>query len=150
MDHWKTKPTIPINEMNDESLPNKKESEENKIKAVIIFSNGDRFKLTYRNDKKQDYGKYYNVNEEKFKGKDADDKPTGQGIRAYENGNHFIGTFQCGDKHGHGVLYDTNETIEAGIWVNDGPTNQDLKTISNGHFYEWKDEKRRRISISCL
>ncbi|CAF4287506.1 unnamed protein product, partial [Rotaria sordida] len=78
------------------------------------------------------------------------DKAHGKGIRAYENGHHFIGTFQCGNKHGHDVLYDTNETIEAGIWVNDEPTNQDLKTISNGHFYEWKDEKRRRTSISCL
>jgi hypothetical protein len=118
------------------------ESKETKIKAVITFSNGDQYKITYQNDRKQGHGKYYSVEGEQFEGQDADDQANGEGICVFSSGNYFIGTFKNGNKHGHGILLDNpNESIQAGVWTNDEPDNQSLKIISNSNKYEWKDDR---------
>ncbi|CAF2639469.1 unnamed protein product [Rotaria sp. Silwood2] len=149
IDHRETRSTASTNAMNDESSPKKKKSNEDEIKVVTTFFNGDQYKLKYRNGKKQNYAKYYKVNGEKVEGKDADDKATGEGICTDLNGSRYIGAFKHGNRHGHGILDDTNGMVQAGLWANDEVTDQDLKIISNGHFYEWKNDKgeQRQYSV---
>ncbi|CAF1321970.1 unnamed protein product [Rotaria magnacalcarata] len=142
-DHRIIKSVTSENEMNDEVVSTQNKSKKNETKAVITFSNGDRYMFRHRDGKRQDGGTYHSLYGEKLKGESAEDKANGEGILTFTGGNHFIGTFKRGKRHGHGILYEKNETIDAGEWMDDELTNQDLKIVSNGYAHRWKNGQYR-------
>lgn len=118
-------------------------SSNEEVKAVITFSDGDQYKLIYKNGNRQIDGTYFSVNGEKFHGEHAIGKANGEGILAFENNIRFIGTFQLGKRHGHGIFYHSDGTIEAGEWSDDEQTDQIFQKKSNGISHKWQNSKHK-------
>ncbi|CAF3737411.1 unnamed protein product [Rotaria socialis] len=131
---------IIVGTTNIKSFSDKTKSKETMIHAVITFSNGDRYEIAYRNDKKHGYGKFYCIDGNVFDGPNADQKANGDGICVFETGSRFIGTYKNGNRYGHGILLCENGAIQACDWVDDVRKGQSLQIQSTGGLYEWKDE----------
>ena len=76
---------------------------------------------SYRNGKRDGYGKFSMINGDIYEGEFRNDCYNGKGIYKWNNGLIYVGKFKDNRKEGFGVLTNPNIGKIIGLWRNDQP-----------------------------
>jgi len=83
----------------------------------LIYSNGDRFKGQWGDDRASGFGIFSYSNGNRFEGQWLDDKRHGRGqFSCAEDGSVYDGEFAFGRKEGRGVLRLASGHVLSGVW----------------------------------
>ena len=78
---------------------------------------------SYRNGKRDGYGKFVMINGDVYEGEFRNDKYNGKGIYKWQNGLEYNGKFKDNKKEGFGILSSPLFGKMIGLWRNDAPLN---------------------------
>ncbi|UJR32704.1 hypothetical protein I4U23_020163 [Adineta vaga] len=116
---------------------------DNIVMSTITFSNGDRYEVTYRNGKKEGYGRYTSTHGKVYEGYEASNMAKGRGTCICTNGDCYDGTFEYGKMVGHGSYRRADRYTYVGNWISGEPFGKGKTIWPNGNCYEGFHENER-------
>lgn len=112
-------------------------------KGLYKYSHGSKYFGYWKNDKPSGNGTFYWENGDKYKGKWSRGYRSGLGKYTWKNGSVFIGKYYKGVKHGLGKYIWKDGSYYKGNFINNKKDGKGIFVWSNGSVYKgvWKNDK---------
>ena len=112
--------------------------------GIFFYSNGDKYKGEWKDDKRHGNGVIFYSNGHKYDGQWENDKKHGMGKFTWSNGDTYEGKFDKGQMNEYGIYLHKNGNRYEGEWRADKRHGNGVFTRKDGAKYvgEWKDGRK--------